>query len=158
MNTNANVTERAKKIWWLIAILSILIFLDAAFFMAFPDITFNISTEYAGSSLTWESLDESSRVAMRFLIWRPFWDEILFGILGLFCAWALKKQVSFAWNLSVFWCLMMLGAGIALGLSELLIGKWHSVCMVTYLYSIIGVITVGSLLLVRKRAERVKPI
>jgi len=76
-----------KNIWLLFALMSILILLSSFFFMAFPDITFDISMEYPGSSLRWEDLDESSQIGMRFLIWRPFWDEVILSILGLFCAW-----------------------------------------------------------------------
>jgi peptidoglycan/LPS O-acetylase OafA/YrhL len=130
--------------------MSILIILISFFFMVFPDITFDISMEYPGSSLTWESLDQESKVGMRFLIVRPFWDEILFGILGLFCAWGLKKRESWAWKLGVLWSVMMLVAGIALGLSELFIGKWPTVCLVTIVYSIIGVIGLSCLLIVKK--------
>jgi hypothetical protein len=49
----------------------------------------------------------------------------------------------------VFWGLLMLVAGIAIGLSELFIGKWPTVCMVTFVYSIIGVITLGCLFKVK---------
>jgi hypothetical protein len=94
---------REKYIWLIFATMSIIIILISVFFIAFPEITFDISMEYPGSSLTWESLDEGSKAGMYFLIVRPFWDEILFGILGLFCAWGLKKRVSFAWKLGVFW-------------------------------------------------------
>jgi hypothetical protein len=150
MNTSVRGKGCATYIWLIIAALSVIIFLNSAFFIAFPEITFDISMEYPGSTLTWENLDEGSKAGMRFLIFRPFWDEILFGILGLFCAWGLKKRESFAWNLGVFWGLMMLVAGIAIGLSELFIGKWSTVCMVTFVYSIIGVIALSSLLIVKK--------
>ena len=150
MKKNVNEKEREKYIWIIFAIMSILIILSSVFFMAFPEITFDISMEYPGSTLTWENLDKGSKAGMYFLIVRPFWDEILFGILGLFCAWGLKKRTSFAWNLGVFWGLMMLIAGIAIGLSELFIGKWSTVCMVTFVYSIIGVITLSCLLIVKK--------
>jgi hypothetical protein len=150
MNTSVKGKGRAKYIWFIIAILSMIIFLSSAFFIAFPDITFDISMEYPGSTLTWDNLDEGSKAGMKFLIVRPFWDEILFGILGLFCAWGLKKRESFAWKLGVFWGLMMLVAGIAIGLSELFIGKWPMVCMVTFVYCIIGVITLSCLLSVKK--------
>ena len=150
MNTSVNGKGRAKYTWLIIATLSIIIFLNSAFFIAFPEITFDISMEYPGSTLTWENLGEASKAGMNFLIVRPFWDEILFGILGLFCAWGLKKGESFAWNLGVVWGAMMLAAGIALGLSELLIGKWTSVCLVTVLYCIIGVIALSCLLIAKK--------
>ena len=140
----------AKHTWLIIATMSMVVILVSVFFIAFPEITFDISMEYPGSSLTWEILDESSRVGMRFLIVRPFWDEILFGILGLFCAWGLKKRETFAWKLGVFWGVMMLVAGIAIGLSELSIGEWPTVCMVTIVYSIIGVIALSCLFFVKK--------
>jgi hypothetical protein len=155
MKETANEKGCAGYIWLIIATLSVIIILVSIFFMAFPEITFDISMEYAGSPLTWVSLDEGSKVAMHFLIVRPFWDEILFAILGLFCAWGLKKRESFAWKLGVFWGVMMLAAGIALGLSELFIGKWPTVCMVTFAYSIIGVIALSCLLVVKKEFSQV---
>jgi hypothetical protein len=154
MNAIVNEKGRAKYIWLILAILSITIIFIAVFFIAFPEITFDVSTEYAGSSLTWEGLDEGSKDAMYFLIVRPFWDEILFAFVGLFCAWGLKKRVGFAWNLGVFWGVMMVVAGLALGLSELFIGKWPTVCVVTIAYIIIGVIALGSLLIVKKEFNK----
>ncbi len=139
-----------KYFWFIFAFLSILILLSSIFFMVFPEITFDISMEYPGSNLRWANLDESSQIGMRFLILRPFWDEIIFGILGLFCAWNLKKRNRLAWNLGVVWGIMILAAGIALGLSELLIGKWLSICVVTGLYCIIGVIALSCLFVVKK--------
>jgi hypothetical protein len=152
MKEIVNEKGREKYIWLIFAIMSIIIILSSVFFMAFPEITFDISMEYPGSSLTWESLDEGSKAGMYFLIVRPFWDEILFGIFGLYCAWGLKKRESYAWNLGVFWGVMMLVAGIALGLSELFIGKWSTVCIVTIVYSIIGVIALSCLFVVKKSA------
>ena len=152
MKEIVNEKGSEKYVWIIFAIMSILIILSSVFFMAFPEITFDISMEYPGSSLTWESLDEASKAGMYFLILRPFWDEILFGIFGLYCAWELKKNKSYAWNLGVSWGTMMLLAGIALGLSELYIGKWLSVCLVTYLYCIIGVISLSCLFIMKKES------
>ena len=150
MKAIVNEKGRGKYIWIIFAIMSILIILSSVFFMAFPEISFDISMEYPGSSLTWETLDEASKAGMYFLILRPFWDEIIFGILGLYCAWGLKKRESYAWNLGVSWGAMMLVAGIAVGLSELYIGKWTEVCLVTYLYCITGLIALSSLFILKK--------
>ena len=150
MNTIANDKGRAKYIWLVFVFMSSLILLSSVFFLVFPDIKFYISMEYPGSSFRWEDLDQNTQIGMRFLILRPFWDEILFAILGLYCAWGLKKGDSFAWKLGMLWGGMMLAAGIALGLSELFIGKWLSICLVTVLYCIIGVIVLSSLLVVKK--------
>ncbi len=140
---------RTKYVWFVFAFMSILILLSSVFFMIFPDITFDISMEYPGSSLRWVDLDVNSQTGMRFLILRPFWDEIIFGVLGLYCAWGLKKRESSAWNLGMVWGFMMLAAGISLGLSELIIGKWLSICVVTGLYCVIGAIALGYLLIIR---------
>ena len=145
--------ERGKNIWLLFAIMSILILFSSVFFMVFPDITFDISMEYPGSSLRWIDLDENSQTGVHFLILRPFWDEIIFGILGLYCAWGLRKRESYAWNRGMVWGVIMLAAGIALGLSELIIGKWLSVCVVTYLYSIIGVIALSCVFTMKKESN-----
>ena len=153
MKTIGIEKERVNYIRLIIATMSIIVILVSVFFLAFPEITFDISMEYPGSTLTWENLDEGSKAGMYFLIVRPFWDEILLGFLGLYCAWKLKKRESFAWNLGVFWGLMMLVAGIAIGLSELLIGKWPGVCMVTLVYCIIGVITLICLLIAGKEYD-----
>ena len=154
MKAIVNDKGRTKYIWLVIAFMSILILLSSIFFMIFPDITYDISMEYPGSSLRWSDLDENSQIGMHFLILRPFWDEIIFGFLGLYCAWAFKKGLSFAWNLGVVWGVIMLAAGIALGLSELFIGKWLSVCLVTGLYSVIGVIALGWLIIVKKEFNK----
>ena len=153
MKAIVNEKGREKYIWLIFATMSIIIFLSSVFFLAFPEITFDISMEYPGSSLTWESLDEGSKVGMYFLIARPFWDEILFGIFGLYCAWGLKKRESYAWKLGMVWGVMVLAAGIALGLSEIIIGKWLSVCVVTYLYCIIGVIALSCLYTMKKESN-----
>jgi len=150
MKASVNEKGRSNNIWLIIGAMSILIILISIFFMIFPDITFDISMEYPGSSLRWEDLDENSQIGIRFLILRPFWDEIIFAILGFFCAWGLKKRESWAWKLGVLWSGMMLVAGIALGLSELFIGKWPTVCLVTIVYSSIGVIALSCLLIVKK--------
>jgi hypothetical protein len=91
-----NPPRRARHLWFILGFMSSLILLSSFFFMAFPDITFDISMEYPGSSLRWEDLDPSSQTGMRFLVLRPFWDEIIFGILGLFCAWGFKRRESYA--------------------------------------------------------------
>ena len=145
---------RIKNIWLVFAFMSILILLSSVFFMTFPDITFDISMEYPGSSLRWVDLDENSQTGIRFLILRPFWDEIIFGNFGLYCAWGLKKRERYAWNLGMVWGVMVLAAGIFLGLSELIIGKWLSVCVVTWLYCVIGAIALGYLLIIRKEFTR----
>lgn len=150
IKARARNNRRARYIWPVFAVMSVLILFSSVFFMVFPEITFDISMEYPGSSLRWEALDESSKVGMRFLVLRPFWDEIIFGILGLFCAWGLKKRDRFAWNLGAVWGVILLAAGIALGLSEITIGRWPTVCVVTILYVTVGAIALICLFILKQ--------
>jgi hypothetical protein len=45
---------------------------------------------------------------------------------------------------------MMLLAGIALGLSEIFVGEWVAICVVTILYVSIGVVSLVSLFITKK--------
>ena len=54
----AEVTSRVKYFWLIIAILSLVVMFFSLFFMLIADITFDVTMENTGSSLTWESLDE----------------------------------------------------------------------------------------------------
>ena len=141
---------RVKNVWLVIAFLSIVVILVSVFFMAISEITFDVTMENTGSSLTWESLDERSTLAIGFLVGRPFWDEIGFGILGLFCAWGLKKRVRFAWNFGVFWSIMMMAIGILIAFNELVVLGWVTVCLLPVEFIVVGGIALVCLLAVKK--------
>lgn len=143
-------TGRAKYIWLIIMILSIIVILVSVFFMAITPITFDVTMENTGSLLTWESLGERDKVAMAFLVGRPFWDEILFGIFGLFCAWGLKKREKFAWTLGVFWSVMLMTNGIIIAFNELIVSGWATVCMLPIEFLVVGGIALVCLLSVKK--------
>ena len=141
---------RSKNTWIIIVILSLMVILVSVFFMAISDITFDVTMENTGSSLTWQSLDEIDKVAMRFLVARPFWDEILFGIWGLFCAWGLKKRESFAWKRGVFWSLMLITSGIIISFNEIVVSGWAMVCMLPINLLVVGLIALVCLIRVKK--------
>ena len=140
----------SKSIWIIVVILSLVGILVSVFFMVISDITFDVTMENTGSSLTWESLDEVDKVAIRFLVARPFWDEILFGIWGLFCAWGLKKRESFAWKCGVFWSLMLIASGIIISFNEIVVSGWAMVCMLPISLLVVGFIALVCLLRVKK--------
>lgn len=81
---------------------------------------------------------------------RPFWDEILFGILGLFCAWGLKKRASFAWKLGVFWSVMLVASGIIIAVNEIVVSGWITVCLLPVEFIGVGGIALVYLLAVKK--------
>ena len=139
-----------RYVWPTILILSLVIIGFSVFFMFLTQTIYNVTLERTGSSLTWQSLDENSVAAISFIINRANWDEIWFGLLGVFCAWGLKKKEKFAWSLGVFWSVMLLGSGIIIGVNELYVLGWSEVCLQTYDFIIVGSISLVILLLTRE--------
>ena len=139
-----------KHIWVIIAVLSVIVIGVSVFFMTISEITFDVTMENSGSSTTLEDLDEGDRGAIHFLVDRPFWDEIWFGILGLFCAWGLRKRVGFAWNLGVFWSVMLMAIGIIIALHEIIVLGWDIVCLLPINLFVVGGIALVCLLAIRK--------
>ena len=139
-----------EYVWLIIAILSIIVIFFSVFFMILSKMIFNVTMKRTGSSLTWESLDERGKVAMRFIIDRTNWDELWFGILGLFCAWGLQSNLSFAWELGVFWSVMLIVSGIIIALNEIVVLGWKTVCLQTIDFLVVGGIALVCLLAVKK--------
>ena len=141
---------RSKYPWIVIVVLAIILILFSVFYIAIPDVVFDVTMERTGSSLTWGDLDERSSVGINFLIVRPFWDEILFGLLGLFCAWGIRKRVSFAWKLGVFWSVMMMVSGVIITLNEIVVSGWDMVCLLPIYSFGVGSIALICLLAAKK--------
>jgi len=146
---------RAKYVWLIIAILSIIVIFFSVFFMFLSEMIFDVTLERTGSSVTWESLDESGTLAVRFIIDRANWDEIWFGALGLFTAWGLKRKVSFAWNLGVFWSVMLIASGIIIAFNEIIVLGWDTVCLQTIDFLVVGGIALLCLLAVKKEFNKI---
>lgn len=120
------------------------------FFMFLTQTIFEVTLERTGSSVTWESLDERGVAAVRFIIDRANWDEIWFGILGLFCAWGIKRKVSFAWKVGIFWSVMLITSGIIIAVNELVVLGWSTVCLQTIDFLMVGLIALVCLLSVKR--------
>ena len=141
---------RIRYVWPAIVILSLVVIGFSFLFMSVTELVFEATLERTGSSMTWESLDRDTAAALRFIITKPDRDEIWFGILGLFCAWGIKRKESFAWKLGVFWGVMLIVSGIILAGYELFILGWSTVCMQTPVFIIVGVIALACLFIVKK--------
>ena len=141
---------RIRYVWPSIVILSLIIIGFSVLFMSVTALVFDTTLERTGSSMTWQSLDEDAASALRFIITKPDRDEIWFGILGLFCAWGIKRKESFAWKLGILWSVMLIVSGIILAVYELFILGWSTVCLQTPEFIIIGGIALACLLIVKK--------
>ena len=139
-----------RYVWPTIVILSLLVIGFSLLFMSMPGLIFDTTMERTGSTITWASLDEDAAAGLRFIITKPDRYEIWFGIIGLLCAWGIKRKESFAWKLGILWSVMLIVSGIILAVYELFILGWSTVCLQTPEFIIIGGIALACLLIVKK--------
>ena len=81
---------------------------------------------------------------------KPLWEELWIGILGVYCALALRRKERHAWTLSLFWGIMLLTNAAIQGGYEVILLNWSNACLQTYLFLLLGAIAVASLLFTRK--------
>ena len=142
--------ERTRYVWPTIMILSLIVIVFSFFFMSMTGLIFDTTMERTGSAITWASLDEDAAAGLRFIITKPDRYEVWFGIIGLLCAWGIKRKESFAWKLGILWSVMLIVSGIILAIYELFILGWSTVCLQTPEFIIIGGIALACLLIVKK--------
>jgi hypothetical protein len=71
------------------------------------------------------------------------------GVGDIF-ALGLKRKMKYAWTLGIVWGAMMLVNGIVQGAYEMFILGWSSPCTQTYIFLVLGLIALVSLLAARK--------
>jgi hypothetical protein len=104
----------------------------------------------AGSPLAVEELDESAQGYLNMAMLKPLWEEIWIGVLGIYCALGLRKKKKYAWILGLFWGIMLITNAVIQGVYEVAILNWSNACLQTYLFLLLGVIAVVSLLVTRR--------
>jgi len=104
----------------------------------------------AGSPQLTEDIEKSALDFMNMSMLKPLWEEIWIGILGLFCAFGLKKNKRYAWILGIFWGLMLITNAMIQGGYEIIILKWSNACLQTYVFLFLGVSALVSVLIARK--------
>ena len=145
---------RTRYVWPTIVILSLLVIGFSILFMSMTELVFDTTMERTGSAMTWESLDEDAAAGLRFIITKPDRYEIWFGIIGLLCAWGIKRKESFAWKLGILWSVMLIVSGIVLAVYELLILGWSTICLQVPEFIIIGGIALACLIIVKGEFPR----
>ena len=110
--------------------------------------------ELAGSTQVLEDIEKKALGFMTMSMLKPLWEEIWLGIFGLFFAFGLKQKMKYAWTLSLIWSVMLIVNAAIQGGYEVIILKWSNACVQTYIFLIIGVIALVSLLITRKQYSR----
>jgi hypothetical protein len=139
-----------KNVWMVIMVLSIIFIIMTLFIMSNGENVLKTGLEIAGSSQDTEDIEEKALNFINMSMLKPLWEGIWMGIFGLLIAFGLKKKINFAWLLGVVWGIMWLMNAAIQGGYEMLILGWPSVCVQTYLFLIIGLIALPSLLIARE--------
>jgi len=142
-----------KYVWLIMMILSLLLIVFTIFAMSSGGDTI-LETglkDYAGSPLEVGDLDEDAHGFLSMSMLKPLWEEMWIGILGVFCALGLKQKKKYAWILGIFWGIMLLINGAIQGGYELFILDWSSPCAQTYIFLVLGIIALASLLVAKKK-------
>ena len=145
------IKEKGKNVWLIMLILSCLLLAFTVFAIGAGDsVLENGLKQFAGSSFDLQDLDEAAYGFLTMAMVKPLWEEIWIGILGIFFALGLRRKLKYAWTLGIVWSIMMLANGIIQGGYEMFILNWSSPCTQTYIFLVLGIIALVSLLVARK--------
>ncbi len=139
-----------KNVWMVIMVLSIIFIVLTLFIMSNGENVLKTGLELAGSSQDTEDIEENALNFINMSMLKPLWEGIWMGIFGLLIAFGLKKKINFAWILGIVWGIMWLTNAAIQGGYEMLILGWSSVCVQTYLFLILGLIALPSLIIARE--------
>lgn len=95
-------------------------------------------------------IDEAAQGYLNMAMLKPLWEEIWIGILGIYCALGLRQKKKHAWTLGLFWGIMLITKAAIQGVYELIMPDWSNACLQTYLFLLLGVVAVVSLLVTRR--------
>ena len=139
-----------KNVWMVIMVLSIIFIVLTLFIMSNGENVLKTGLELAGSSQDTGDIEENALNFINMSMLKPLWEGIWMGIFGLLIAFGLKKKINFAWILGIVWGIMWLTNAAIQGGYEMLILGWSSVCVQTYLFLILGLIALPSLIIARE--------
>jgi hypothetical protein len=143
-----------NKVWIIMLILSLVFIAVTLFIMSNGNNILPTAFEIAGSDQATEDIEDKALNFMNMSMLKPLWEGIWMGIFGLLIAYGLKKKEKFAWTLGMFWGIMMISNAAAQGGYEMIILGWSNVCPQTFLFLILGLIAIPSLIITRKQFSK----
>lgn len=143
--------EKGNSVWWIMLVLSCLLIAFTIFAISSGDsVLKNGLKQFAGSSFDLANLDEAAYGFLTMAMMKPLWEEFWIGIIGIFVAIGLKRKMKYAWILGIVWGAMMLVNGIVQGGYEMFLLGWSGPCTQTYIFLVLGLVALVSLLVARK--------
>ena len=144
-----------KNVWMVIMVLSIFFILLTLLLMSNGENVLKSGLDLAGSSQAIEDIEENALNFFIMSMLKPLWEGIWMGIFGILIAFGLKKKINFAWILGIVWGIMWLTNAAVQGGYEMLILGWSSPCVQTYLFLILGLIALPSLIIAREEFPKI---
>jgi hypothetical protein len=145
------IKQKGKNVWLVVLISSVLFIGWTVFTISNGNtILENGVKMWASSSFDVKTIEERALGFMNMAMVKPLWEEIWVGLIGIFCAFGLKRMMRYAWILGIIWGAMMLVNGAVQGLYEVVILNWAMACPQTYIFLVFGIVTLVSLLVTRK--------
>ncbi len=141
----------SRYVWLLPVILALVLIAFGLMCLSAPIDLLDYGLQMSASSVTLESLDQGAIGTVNFITSSMCLGGIWLGILGLFCAWGLKRKESFAWKLGLLWSLLVIADGAFRAVTELFVLGWSTVSPCVYPYILGGLILIVCLLAVRKK-------
>ncbi|MBU1937872.1 hypothetical protein KKG05_10780 [bacterium] len=105
---------------------------------------------WAGSSFDLATVESKALGFMNMAMLKPLWEELWIGVFGIVFALGMKRKMKYAWTMGILWGAMMIANGIFQGGYEMFILNWAMPCPQTYIFLVLGIIALVSLLVKRK--------
>ena len=140
----------ADNVWIIMVIVSSLFIIFTIFIFSQGEGVFPRALQLAGSTQAVEDIEEKALGFINMSMFKPLWEELWIGLFGLLLSFGLKRKMKYAWTLSLLWGVMHIANAAVQGGYEVIILKWSNACVQTYIFLVIGIIAVVSLLAARK--------
>ncbi|UCH13869.1 MAG: hypothetical protein JSV22_12275 [Bacteroidales bacterium] len=147
----AKKTGFSSKVWLIMMIISSLFIVLTIFILCNGANVLARGLELAGSSMLIENVEEKALGFINMSMYKPLWEEIWLGIFGIVFAIGLRRGMKYAHTLGIIWGLMLVINAIIQGAYEIIILKWSNACLQTYVFLVLGIIPLISLLITRKK-------
>ena len=146
--------KSTNYVWVIMVILSSIFIIWTIFVFSQGNNIFPRALQLAGSTQAIEDIEIKAIGFINMSMLKPLWEEIWIGVFGFFFAFGLKQKKKYAWTLSLIWGVMFIANAAVQGGYEVIILKWSNACLQTYLFLILGIIAVVSLLFARREYSR----
>ena len=142
--------EATRYVWPVIAILALVLIVFGSGELSMTEFVANYLLEMYHSPSTMKSLDEGTVASFNQFIRSTAIYTIWFGIIGLFCAWGLKRKENFAWKLGVLWSVLVIATGVLIAGQQIFIANWSTICPTAIVHLTVGSIALVAILAIKK--------